>query len=163
MRSDRFERGATLVEMAFIAPLALLLLFGVIEFSRLLYTYSQVWTAAREGARYATTVGDTDADGTPNYLDCDAILAAAVAKAVGVGMGDDDIDVTIESGTDIADCDILTATPDPLSIDVDSGATVTVNVAFEFDAVAPLLDSFLDEMLVTSQQSRSVFKGVVGS
>lgn len=160
---SRSERGATLVEMAFVAPLALLLLFGVIEFSRLLYTYSQVWTAAREGARYATTVGDTDGDGTPNYLDCDGILDAAVAKAIGLGIRDDQIDVTIVSDTNTADCDPLTATPNPVDIDVDNGAIVTIDVDYQFDAATPILSGFLDGTPVNSQQSRSLFKGIVGS
>lgn len=157
------ERGASLAEYAIVAPLAFLLLFGVIEFSRLMYTYSQVWNAAREGARYATTVGDTDGDGTPNYLDCDAILAAAISRAVGVELTAADLTITVDSDGTLADCDATTGLPDPSTIDVDSGATVTVHSEIAFDGVVPLLEQFLDGIVVESEQSRSVFKGVVGA
>lgn len=148
--------------MAFIAPLLLVLLFGIIEFSRLLYTHSVVWTVAREGARYATTVGDTDADGIPNYLDCDGIVDAALQRAVAVDIEADDLLIVVESGGSTADCDVLSPEPEPSAIDVDNGATVTVTADIDFEALAPLM-GFLDDMNVHSQQSRSIYKGVVGS
>lgn len=148
--------------MAFVAPLLLLMLFGIIEFSRLLYTHAQVWNVAREGARYATTVGDTDGDGLPNYLDCDGIIAAALDLAIGVNVEADDIDVVIDSDGTTADCDPLSADPDPSTIDVDNGATVNVTADIDFEALAPFF-GFLDNMNIHSEQSRSIYKGIVGS
>ena len=156
------ERGAALVEMAFVAPLLLLLLFGIIEFSRLLYTHTAVWNVAREGARYATTVGDTDGDDLPNYLDCDGIIDAALARAIGVDIDEYDIDVVLESDGTNADCDPLSPDPDPSTVDIDNGATVTVTADIDFDGIAPFM-GFLDNMNIHSEQSRSIFKGVVGS
>ena len=48
----RREKGAALVEYALIAPLLFLLLFGIIEFSILVFSYNTIANAAREGARY---------------------------------------------------------------------------------------------------------------
>jgi Flp pilus assembly protein TadG len=51
------ERGASMVEFAFAATLLLLLLFGIIEFGRVLYTYHTVSNAARIGSRWAMVRG----------------------------------------------------------------------------------------------------------
>jgi len=48
------ERGATLVEFALILPILITLLFGVVEFGRLLNAQVVVTSATREGARYAS-------------------------------------------------------------------------------------------------------------
>ena len=50
------ESGAALVEFAIIAPLLLLLVFGIIEFGRAYNAQNSLTHAAREGAReYAIT------------------------------------------------------------------------------------------------------------
>jgi hypothetical protein len=54
VRADRAkERGATLVEFALIAPVLMLLVFGIIEFGFAFNDYLEVRSAAREGARLA--------------------------------------------------------------------------------------------------------------
>jgi Flp pilus assembly protein TadG len=53
-RSDtRFDRGAAAVELAVVLPLLLLLVFGIIDFGRMLNSQITVSAAAREGARWA--------------------------------------------------------------------------------------------------------------
>ena len=161
------ERGASLVEFALVAPLLFLLLFGVIEFARLGHGFTTVWTAAREGARYATTVGDNDSDGLPNYLDCDSITEAALDKIVGMSLATSDVSITFSdlSGSPVADCDPATPLPAPSpsgSTDIDNGFGIEVQVAGTFNAIVPVLSSFLDGIDLTSAQNRSVFKGVVG-
>src|SRR4029079_17974059 len=54
-RSRRSRCGAAAVETALVLPLALLFLFGIIEYSRFVMTLQVVTNAAREGARYAVT------------------------------------------------------------------------------------------------------------
>jgi Flp pilus assembly protein TadG len=46
------ERGAAAVEMALILPLVAVLLFALIEFGRLFWTYHIASAAVRDGARY---------------------------------------------------------------------------------------------------------------
>lgn len=46
------QKGATAVELAIVIPLLVLLIFGIIEFSLLLYNKAMITNAAREGARY---------------------------------------------------------------------------------------------------------------
>ncbi|MFO0970473.1 MAG: TadE/TadG family type IV pilus assembly protein [Gemmataceae bacterium] len=54
-RSTTAERrqGAALVEMAFVALVFLMLLFGILEYCRFLFFKQIMDNAAREGARYA--------------------------------------------------------------------------------------------------------------
>jgi Flp pilus assembly protein TadG len=50
---DRGEGGAVAVELALILPILLLVVFGVIDFGRMLNAQIQLTQAAREGARWA--------------------------------------------------------------------------------------------------------------
>jgi len=47
------EKGQTLVEFALVAMIFLVVLFGIIEFSRALWTYNTIVQATRAGARFA--------------------------------------------------------------------------------------------------------------
>jgi Flp pilus assembly protein TadG len=61
MRLSRLVRrddGAAMVEMAIVLPLFLLLVWGVIDFGRLLFTANSMATAVREGARQAAVLAD---------------------------------------------------------------------------------------------------------
>lgn len=69
MRSTRrnlwkCERGAELVEFAFVFPTLLLVMLGIIDFGFLFQRYEVVTNAAREGARVAILPGYADADVT---------------------------------------------------------------------------------------------------
>ncbi|MRW87494.1 pilus assembly protein [Pseudoduganella sp. FT26W] len=59
----RRQRGSAVVEMAIVAPVAFLLLIGLIEFSLVFFVTLTMQYAVREGARYAVT-GRTDVDPT---------------------------------------------------------------------------------------------------
>ena len=45
------QKGASAVEFALILPLLMLILFGIIEFSLLMYNKAMITNASREGAR----------------------------------------------------------------------------------------------------------------
>jgi Flp pilus assembly protein TadG len=67
-RSEQ-EKGAELLEFAFVLPLLLLICLGTIEFGRAYYTYNILAKSLRDGARYAAT-STTSSTGT---LDSNAI------------------------------------------------------------------------------------------
>lgn len=52
------ESGQTLVEFALVLPLLLLVIFGTIEFGRLMHAHIMVNSAAREGVRKAAVTGN---------------------------------------------------------------------------------------------------------
>ncbi len=82
----RSQRSQGMTEFAIIAPVLLLLTFGIIDFGRGLYFYITLQQAANEGARVAVRASDfIDANGVgcapPGYVHCwptDSDVAAAV-------------------------------------------------------------------------------------
>jgi len=54
------ERGASAVEFAIILPLLVLILWGIIEFSILLYDKAMITNLSREAARAAIVFGNRD-------------------------------------------------------------------------------------------------------
>lgn len=69
--TDERDRGATAVEFALTLPILLLLVFGVVDFGRALFTQVTLTQAAREGARLAA-------------LDQPDVAARTAAAATGV-------------------------------------------------------------------------------
>jgi len=75
-RPGRSERGTAVVEFALIAPLLFLIVFGIIEFGRILNGYNQLTQLAGQGARAATVNRNPDgtaiaaASGTVDDSDC---------------------------------------------------------------------------------------------
>ena len=53
-KTNRNQRGAALVELAIVSTVFFTVLFGILEFGRLLWTHNALEDAARRGARYAT-------------------------------------------------------------------------------------------------------------
>ena len=97
--------GAAAVEFAVVLPLLMLLVFGMIEFGRMVMVQQMVVSSAREGARHAILDGATIASTKAragNYL-----ANAGVSTAV--------VDVT----------------PDPNSASTATPITVDVRVSFE--------------------------------
>lgn len=72
MKHLHAQRGTTTVEFAISALLMLMLLFGIMECSLLVYSYHTVSNAAREGSRWAIVRG----------IDCVASSCPATADSV---------------------------------------------------------------------------------
>jgi len=70
------ENGVVAIEFAIVLPVLLLLLFGIMEFSIILYDKAMITNACREGAR-AGIIYDHDPSG-PTYHPSDATIEAKV-------------------------------------------------------------------------------------
>ena len=93
----RSERGSTLVEFTIGALVFLTAIFGVLEFSRLLFTHNALSDSVRRAARYAVSHASADetavkniavngnAEGTGQPVATN--LTTANADIVGVGLG----------------------------------------------------------------------------
>lgn len=58
----KYRRGAAVVEFALVAPLLFLLVFGMIEYGRMVMVQQLLTNASREGARIGVLDGSTTAD-----------------------------------------------------------------------------------------------------
>ena len=115
------ESGAALVEFAFIMPLLVLMLFGIVEFSWLLATNLDVNQGAREGARITA-----------------------------VNIPDNNVDLTAEicQRMDLVGANNLTSitwVSDPAPPVAGGGVTVTVSTPVS--TLTGLLDSFFSSLL----------------
>ncbi len=86
-RLHRLRAGSAMVEMVFVTPLLLLMLFGVIEFGIAFQRWQVVTNAAREGARAAAV----------RVLDCDDAEVRGVVEAYvsAAGLSPDDVTITV--------------------------------------------------------------------
>jgi Flp pilus assembly protein TadG len=55
--SDRSERGQTIVEFALVVSFLFLIIFGIVEFSRLFFSYATMSHGTREAARWGIVRG----------------------------------------------------------------------------------------------------------
>ncbi len=91
---SRREVGQTLAEFALILLVLMLLIMGIVDFSRAVYARTVMASVAREGARYATA----------NMQATDEQVKA-VAKALAAGLNKDDISITFRRNAPLGDTD----------------------------------------------------------
>ena len=156
-RQASSDRGAVLVEFVLTIPIIIILVIGIIEMGWLTLHFSEVWSGAREGARHAATVGDSNGDGIPNFADCDDIAAFALGRMAVSGATPGDVTITYVTpgGTTYA-CD--GGTPPPADLEV--GSRITVTVAATYDALGiPFIGNFFDGLALDSSSTRSIQSG----
>ena len=135
--SRRRQRGQTLVEFAVIVPLFALLLFGLLDFGRVIFTQNALTQAAREATRVASL---SPSASSTKYA---AIRAAARNAAPGVALTDGSI-----TGSGCADCFYPTGAV--------SGSIVVVTVSSTVTLSTPLLAQVLGGSFNLTSTSRSV-------
>jgi len=86
--SDRFgrgsERGSALVEIAIGTLLFLVIIFGIMEFGRMIWQYNVVAFAAKEGARWAAVRGATSSTPATDTTVHDYVISKALGEDVAV-------------------------------------------------------------------------------
>ena len=150
--SKREETAQGMVEFALTLPILLMLFFGIIEFGRLLFTYSVVTTAAREAARYGSAAGDSDY-GVPYYKSCDGIRDAAVRIGGMVGVQPGNVTISYDEGPGsgtLPNCSSSTS--------VELGDRVIVQVAADFQPIVPLVN--LNTFTINSIAKRTILTRV---
>jgi Flp pilus assembly protein TadG len=95
-RSKSSDRGAAAVEFALVLPLLLILIFGIIDFGRMLNAKITLTEAAREGARATALIGsDAGADRARSAAEGFAINDPDIRSCPGSPGPDDDAVVTV--------------------------------------------------------------------
>jgi hypothetical protein len=159
----KHSRAQGMVEFALALPVFLLLMLGVIEFARLLVTYSAVYTASREAVRYAVATGLNPnlSPPRPHYQDCDGIRNAGMNLGRIGGVQADDFDIRYDGD--------LMEIPDAFeSLQQCSGATSNVNLVLGdrvlvkvetyFEPIVPLVN--IPRIPVSSTTARTILSGV---
>ena len=148
----RNERGTALVEFALIAPLLFLLLFGVIEFGRVLNYYNDLTQLSGQGARAAVVSRNPDgsAVGTAN-ADCPAnsqTIQCQLAKTYPTD-GELKKGISVCLGTMAAD-GTITAPVSPPAV----GAPITIRTKFTYSFIANIF-GFGSITLTSTQTERN--------
>ncbi len=148
--------GQGMVEFALVLPILLLLIFGIIELGRALFTYIVVVSTAREAARYGSAVG-TNSAGIPYYRDCAGIRLAAENIAVLAGLEDEDIIIEYQhqDGTIYGSCPPDSTMGPDITL-LGDRIKVTVNGAFQ--ALLPLVS--LPDFPINATSARTIIKDV---
>lgn len=131
------QLGQSLTEFALITPLLMFVFMVIIDFSRVLLTYTQTSAAVRNALRYGVIIGLDE--GSQNYLDCAGIQAAASQALFS------DIDsITVEYETPISNptnynngvtLDCASATDN----NIENGDILVVNVESDVSFITPFV------------------------
>jgi Flp pilus assembly protein TadG len=122
MRRD--ERGQSLVETALILPVLLIILLGIIDFGRIMYSYSHLHMAAQETVRMG-----------------------------GLGKSDTEIVAFAKDYVTLNPIDQLGIHISPGDSSRDSGDYVTVNLEYPFQFFTPFVSSLFPSSLLIKAES----------
>lgn len=136
----RAFRGQALVEFALILPVFLLILFGVIDAGRLIFTNNMVSNAARNAARVAIVNQSTSGTDTCDTTSPTAwSIGCAVSSGVGAAIAAGDVSVAYRDATDTTACA-------PQLI----GCIAVVTVAARWQPLTPIIGQILGPITVTA-------------
>ena len=142
-----------MVEFALVLPVLLLVLFGIIEFGRLLFIYVTTTSASREAARYGTAVGG-NANDLPRYRDCDGMRAAAKKVGILANLRDEDIFIWYDYGPGATSYGFDCAP----NVDVPLGSRVVVQVRTPFSPIVPMTPININQVEAVS--ARTIVKDI---
>ena len=132
------ERGNALVEFAVASSATLMLMLGIVDCGRALYTYHLVADAARSGTRYAMVRGSSCA-----VAGCPATADAIQTYVRGLAPGIDPNALTVTTAWSAAPGCADPANQGP-------GCLVAVQVSYPFRVLVPVLPNFAMTMSSTS-------------
>lgn len=139
MTKKKPRTGQALVEFALILPLLLMIMFGIIEFGRIFFIYSNLFNAAREGVRYGITM-PRDYNGI-----------AQRTKETIISISDNDVNVSVwydngpQSTTTFTD-----------STQVVVGQRVVVSIDHEINYLTPLFEPLLSDIQLRTRSARTI-------
>ena len=140
---SRLEIAQTMVEFALVFPIILLITYGIIEFGRMVFIYTSVTGAAREGARYGAAAG-IGANGYIQYADCTGIRDAVHKSSFLITIPDSDILIHYDRGPATAQvaatCETLRPNAGTKTDPIKMGDRIVVNVTAQY---SPVIGGFL--------------------
>ncbi len=158
-KNDRSKSAQAMVEFMLALPVLVMLLYGIIEVSRLIFIFASVANASRQAARYGAGSGEPITN-TTYYQDCDGIREVANRSAILTEF--DEINITYDRGiTSEGDqIPILDIDPNP---DADTcpigdniirnGDRIIVQVSASYEPILPIVN--LEPLEVVSANART--------
>ena len=130
-----------MVEFALVLPILLLLMFGIIDAGRLIYTYNTVSNSARNAARVAIVNQSTAGTDTCDTLSATAwSTGCAIQSGVGLGITPADVVVSYRDPTDAVACS------NPPTI----GCLAVVQVTGRFQPLTPVIGQLIGPIALSS-------------
>lgn len=120
-RSAPSSRGQALVEFAFVLPVLLLVLVGILDFGRAIFAYNSVSNAARSATRVA-------------IVDQNLTVIEAAASQEAVGLDPLVVNVQYEASCTVPE----------------QGCIVTVEVSHDWQAATPILGAIVGPITIAS-------------
>lgn len=121
------QRGQALLEFAFVAPIFLILVFGIVDFGLGFKTYIAVTNAAREGSRFGAVgwpAGTYAADCNTSTAD-DTTIVARTCSALAASVDDvNNVSVVFEDRNGIPG--------------IQTGDSIVVTMAYDYHFITPL-------------------------
>lgn len=148
--TNKKQKGQGMVEFSLVFPLLLILVFGVFEFGRMMFSYSAAIAASREAARYGSAIQDIG--GIPQYEDCSGIREAA--KRIGKFAGIEDSDITIQYSNEYG----VYSTSCPPSQEIGLADKIAVTVNAELTPFSPVGN--FSSIPIQSSANRTILKNV---
>ncbi len=150
---NKDEKGVAAIEFALLLPFLLLVLFGIIEFSILLYNKAMITNASREGARAGVLYRPGHVTLTTTDIQ-NVVRDFAIAHLITFGEHEDPVVTATHSDSDGTLRDVTAAHTADVDDDgnlisaIDSGEDLEVKVEYTYDFL--ILPSFASELLETS-------------
>jgi Flp pilus assembly protein TadG len=135
----RRGRGQTLVEFAIVMPIIALVVLGLVDLGRAVYSYNTLAQSARQGAR--TAIVNQNVANVRNQ---------AISAAASLGLTAANVDVCFKTSTATQqDCSSATANNCPQSTRV-IGCLALVKTHFNYRPMTPIVSLFLSSIPLSS-------------
>ncbi len=158
LKQSQKNQAQAMVEFMLALPLLVVLIYGIIEVSRLTFIFASVANASRQAARYGAAGGETE--NGYYYQDCEGIRDVANRSAIITTF--DEINITYDrgitpDGTQIQISDI-DPSPDTSTCPVEdniirNGDRIIVQVSASYEPILPLLP--IEPFTIVSASART--------
>ena len=142
LRQVRRARGQSMVEFALVLPIFAILLFGIIDFGRYVFTANALNNGAREAARFASvSVFPAECSGLTRNA-----CATTIAQSHAWGVPGSSVNVTVTC--EGFDPDGTVQSPAPAVADCTTGDLLRVRTQTTFTLVTPLIAQWLGDQII---------------
>lgn len=145
------SRAQALVEFSLVIVLLLILIFGILEVSRMLFVYVSVISSTREAVRYGSVAGD-NAAGIPHYQDCAGIRNTARKLAFFQNLPDNKIEISYDKGPDTAVYDTCDGATDN-AVHPAMGDRIRVKITANFSPIVTIVPLTKRTIIFSSERT----------